>query len=79
MNNNQFVRTYIWAKQNGKTSVDIARKFDVETKRVYGRANYLRKKGVKLPFLNKDSGRRSLDVDGLNRYIAERMQDGVAR
>lgn len=73
MNNTQFVKTYVWAHKNGKTSIDIAKKFEVDRKRIYAKANYLRKRGVKLPFLNKDSGRARLNVEELNLLIASRL------
>lgn len=75
MNNTQFVKTYVWAHKSGKSSLDVAKQFKVDRKRVYSRANYLRKKGVKLPFLNKDSGRGQLNVEELNTLIANQLSE----
>jgi hypothetical protein len=55
--------------------MDIAKKFEVDRKRIYSKANYLRKKGVKLPFLNKDSGRGQLNVEELNALIAHQLSE----
>lgn len=73
METRKFVRTYMWAFNNGKTSLDVSKKLDVEVKKVYSYANYLRKLGVKLPFLNKEAGRQ-LSVDDLNSLISKSLE-----
>lgn len=74
MNNAKFVKAYLWAYKNDKTSLDIAKKLGWEVQRVYVNANYLRKKGVRLPYLNRESGRR-MSVEDLNGMIAKELAD----
>ncbi len=65
----KFVKTYVWAYKNGKSNIDVAAKLDVDLQRVYARANYLRKHGVKLPVLNRGQRQSSTSVEDLNSYI----------
>lgn len=63
-----FVKTYVWAYKNNKTSAEVADKLGMELKQVYAKANTLRKRGVKLQELRKNLGVYD-EVDSLNSYI----------
>lgn len=71
LNNKQFVKTYVQAYKEGKTSVDVAQKLNVDLKKVYVKANTLGKRGVNLPILKQASPLRNdlSSADDLNAYI----------
>jgi hypothetical protein len=62
----QFVRTW----QTSQTAQEVADKLGMPKPIVLARASGYRKEGIKLKKLRRES-RRGLDVDALNRLIAE--------
>ena len=62
-----FVQSWMVAHRNGLTRVELAKRIGVGKHTVYRYESYLRKHGVRLPFLKK--GGRSLDAEHLNDII----------
>jgi len=62
----EFVR--VW--QASKSAKEVAQVLGCDKSAVHARASYLRKKGVKLKAMNIHRGPHQLDVEALNRIIA---------
>ena len=74
LDNKKFVSAYIKAFKNNQTSVEVARAVGTTQKKVYQKANELRKRGVKLPILAQAKAQsKYYTTEELNALIEKNM------